>query len=170
MSSTHNYKGILYLTLLLVILPVAVWNFSIKKTVTKWQSYREESKELAEIESRDYSGLQTTPELQEELISSGGFIKAIAAVADKNGIMIEKYTPFVTYHTEGIQVNSAELLMAGNYIPLVRMIDHIENNMTTCKLVSVNFNGTEDRRTGIIKLTATIVVQQLTDLKNTSTI
>lgn len=169
MNAWAKYKGLTYLLLLLVVLPWAAWSLALKDTASKWRAYGKERRELAvlrETAASESGHVAAGAVLQTgEIIASGQFLRLISETADANRVAVERYTPYLTENGDGIEIMTGEITVSGDYISLVRVIDHIEWKIGACKLVSADFRSAKDRRSGRIKLTATLLVQQMTEIK-----
>lgn len=165
MNSFGKYKGIAYLALLLIVLPLAVWSFALKGTVAKHREYRNESRKLETMRSQPAT-LRVTDAGEvhgaaPDLISGGKFLEETAPCVEKNRLAIEKYTPYVSHRGEGIAVLTAGVEVSGDFVSIVRLVDFIEKEIKPCRLVSLDFRSTKERRTGKVKLTAVMYIQQV---------
>lgn len=155
-------KGQLYLLLLLLGVPLLVWQLAIAKT---WRFHRQTKQEQAQIadmnsvpaEKHNAATLDT-----EEYLQSGLILERIMPEAEKYGASIIKYSPIVTADDGGIVLRTAELNISASFHAIVRIVNYIQSDMLSCRIVSVNFRTVRQNRTQ--RLVAQIVVQQIVTL------
>lgn len=164
MKLPEKYRGLIFLALLLVILPLAVYSLALKKTAVKHREYRSAGKELTVLRLQAANATQqaaTGVKPGQELIASGRMLDAIADEIKKNSLSVHKYTPYTIVHEGGIVINTGEAVIAGGYAQLVRLMEFVEKDVAGCRIISVNFRSSKEARTGKVSLTATMVLQQI---------
>lgn len=165
MSALSKYKGAFYLILLLAVLPLVVWSMALRDTAVKYRDYRKDRGILEQLQSRPVPAAKEAAGGAtgdgEELVASGKFIEAISRTADRNNVAIERYTPYLTYEGNGIEIMTANLEVTGDFSAIVRLLEFIERDISQCRVISLDFKSSKERRSGNIKLTAGILVQQI---------
>lgn len=74
---------------------------------------------------------------------------------------VDSYTPNVVREENSTRVDAGMLVLAGNYISLVKLLDFVEKDNTLGKVTSVTFQVFPDRVRKSKQLKMTIWIQQL---------
>ena len=96
-----------------------------------------------------------------EYIRSGLLIERLLPTMEAARVTVVKYSPCVTSFEGGLNIHTAELLISGGFVPMVRVIDNLEKRLPGCKLVSVNFRSIRRQYNRPARLEASLVVQQI---------
>ena len=163
-----RFKGLVYLGLLVVVAPFAAWKLAIGQTWHIWRETSRQATELAnlssDISSVDGSSVFMAAGIASdtlEYIRSGLLIERLLPAMEAARVAVVKYSPFITTSEEGLNVHTAELLLSGGFVPMVRVVDNLENQLPGCKLVSVNFRSIRRQYNRPARLEASLVVQQI---------
>jgi len=196
-----RYKGLVYLGLLVVVLPLVAWKLAIGQTWHIWRETARQATELARLSSEmpavdgglatpfdqngpngsapvagsagqsahDTLGTAASPTVPAaaasadtlEYIRSGLLIERLLPAMEAAGVAVVKYSPCVTSSEGGLNIHTAELLLSGGFVPMVRVIDDLEKQLPGCKLVSVNFHSIRRQYNRPARLEASLVVQQI---------
>ena len=186
-----RYKGLVYLGLLLMVLPLAAWKLAIGQTWHIWRQTSRQTTELARLSSEmpaaeggaatvgptiqgdpgAAAGLPVTASSATsptgasadtlEYIRSGLLIERLLPAMEAAGVAVVKYSPCITSSEGGLSVHTAELLLSGGFVPMVRVVDNLEKQLPGCKLVSVNFHSIRRQYNRPARLEASLVVQQI---------
>jgi|GEM_PF-982244 len=188
-----RYKGLVYLGLLLVVLPLVAWKLAIGQTWHIWRQTSRQATELARLSSElpaadggfdgstgqggsDRSGNLSADSVARrgsatppagtsadtlEYIRSGLLIERLLPAMEAAGVAVVKYSPFITSSEGGLNIHTAELLLSGGFVPMVRVVDDLEKQVPGCKLVSVNFHSIRRQYNRPARLEASLVVQQI---------
>ena len=62
---------------------------------------------------------------------------------------------------DGLAVHTAQLTLAGGYAPLLRVVGELERTLPRCRLRSLGWQSSADRRTRCLQLTLTLYIQQV---------
>ena len=162
MKRLGKYEGLTYLTLLVIILPLVVWRLSLARTVERWGDIRRGKREIAAF-AADSTGARPAAAALDtvELIAGGALLERIGRDAAGSGVAVVRYTPYLTRSGEGFALRTAEVVLAGSFAPLVRVIDRIERELPSCKIASATFRTVKKRQQPHLQLT--LLVRQLTE-------
>ena len=159
-----KYKGIVYLVVLLIILPVAIYMLALGKTLNIYIANNKASSEIEKLEAAKVTEkIPEVPVTSQDYISNGlilDYIKNNSTTQDGN-IVIDKFIPSKIDLGNGISVHTAQIVIYSDYISIVKTIDNLEKTANQCNLVSVNFKSETNRQTNNVKLKATIIIQQI---------
>lgn len=165
------------LVLLLVVAPVVVWRYAVGGTVERWRGTVKARRQI-ELLSASQPHVPTTPGSQggqggqrspeglgvaEELILSGRLVTGLLPLIEAEGVSIESFTPCVTSEADGVRLATGQLVVRGDFIGIVKLIDELERTRPDCKIVSTHFRSSRPRgRQSAKTLSCTICVQQIT--------
>mgnify|MGYP005773538931 CR=1 FL=1 len=162
MNRLGKYGGVSYLLLLIVVLPLAVWRLSLARTFDRWQEIRRSERTIATL-SADSSAIETIRFRFDttELIAGGGLLDRINRYTTGMGVSVVRYTPYLTRSDEEFALRTAEVILSGRFVSLVRTLDRIEREIPSCKVVSTAFQTVKRRQEKRLQLI--LLVQQLTE-------
>lgn len=157
-----KYEGVARLILLLVVLPAAVYRLSLGRTVALWSEVCRAERTLAEAESAPVQ-LDTPAAMLDtvELIAGGGLLELLERLDPDSSVRIVSYTPYLTREGDDFTLRTAEIVLSGGFVPLLRTLDATERELSGCRLLSSEFKTI--RRGRQTSLLLPLVVQQLTD-------
>ena len=157
MNRIGKYEGVVRLVLLLVVLPAAVYRLSLGRTVALWSEVCRAERTLAEAESAPVQPDTPAAMLDTvELIAGGGLLDLLERHDPDSSVRIVSYTPYLTRKGDDFTLRTAEIVLSGGFVPLLRTLD-----AAGCRLLSSEFKTL--RRGRQTSLLLTLVVQQLTD-------
>ena len=160
MNRIGKYEGVVRLLLLLFVLPAAVYRLSLGRTVALWDEVRRAERTLAEI-----APVQTdTPAAMldtVELIAGGGLLELLERFGPDSSVRIVSYTPYLTREGDDFTLRTAEIVLSGDFVPLLRTLGAAERELSGCRLLSSGFKTLRRGRQTSLQLT--LVIQQLTD-------
>ncbi|MCD7970263.1 MAG: hypothetical protein LUF87_07915 [Alistipes sp.] len=163
MTGGKHYKGIVLLGLLLVCLPVVTWKFALAGTYSAMRETSRLNRALAGYgdftpesisDSRDYT-------TDGDIITEGLILDMIAECIKTGEVKVTEYQPYTGENSGGMTVKTAEMTLTGGYIPIVRVLEELENNVQACRVKSVEFEKTRELRENRSVLKASIIVQQV---------
>ena len=96
-----------------------------------------------------------------ELIAGGGLLELLERLDPDSSVRIVSYTPYLTRKGDDFTLCTAEIVLSGGFVPLLRILDATERELSGCRLLSSGFKTV--RRGRQTSLLLTLVVQQLTD-------
>ena len=80
---------------------------------------------------------------------------------ESNGVRVDGYVPYLTDRRNDIVLKSAEIVLQGNFVPLLKTIHALEREIPQVSLRSVRFlSKTEPQKKGK-KLQVHLIVQQI---------
>lgn len=162
MRKYEKYKGLAYLTLLLLVIPYLVWSMAISETVAMWRFVHKTATQIALLEADTVTSAAAMVESANgKALFEGRLIEAINPLIEKYQIKVVKFTPYISEKSDGAVLHTAVLILEGGYTGLVRTIEHIENNVGQSRLVSVAFKSMQRDRSRPPELTTTLILQQI---------
>ncbi len=164
MKIPQKYKGILYLVLLVIVLPVAVYSFALRGTIVKWNRLAVVENTIDSLRSAPISS--DTPSLQitipnRDIISDGAIINIASQEMERSRVSVEKFTIYNIYDSENVKVVATEMELSGGYKSIVKVIDFIETNVSECRIASLEFRTKKRERQNVYYLSANILLQQV---------
>lgn len=162
MKRLGKYGGIVRLALLLIVLPVAVYRFSLGRTVALWGEVREGERIIAAAEAAPVQPDASVAMLDTvELIAGGGLLDSLSRFLAGGEVAVVRYTPFLTRNGNDFALRTAEIVLSGGFAPLVRTLDRLERCLPDGRFFSTELKTVRRGRQTSLQLT--IVVQQLTN-------
>lgn len=160
MTLPYRYRGIVLLAALVVVLPWAAWHFALRDTFGAWRDCRRLAARLETFAPETVLPTAVTADAR-ELVLSGGLLDTVRRAAAELSVQVAGYEPLVTADRDGVAVHTAQLTLTGGYVPLVRVVDALERTLPDCRLRSLDWQATTDRRTRKTQLTLTLYIQQI---------
>ena len=162
MNRIGRYEGVVRLVLLLVVLPAVVYRLSLGRTVALWGEVRRAERTLAEAEAAPVQPDTSAAMLDTvELIAGGGLLELLERLGPDSSAEVVSYTPYLTREGDDFTLRTAEIVLSGGFVPLLRTLDAAERELSGCRLLSSGFKTV--RRGRQTSLQFTLIVQQLTD-------
>lgn len=157
MKNLKKYSGMVHLILLFVASLWIIWQMSLRKTVHAIHSIGllDEQIDQMAVGGGDVADTNRMV-VDSNILVSGELLNRIAPVS------VERYSPYITAQVNGVKVVTAEAVIAGDYISMVRLIEKLECDVDECKVVSTTFSTVNIRERPDIYLNCLIVVQQIT--------
>ncbi|URW80626.1 hypothetical protein [Xiashengella succiniciproducens] len=159
-------KGLIYLFLLLILLPICVYQLALKKTISQYWLLRQEKIELNNLQKQ----IRITPtanveDYGDDILQNGHLINLMSQNMTLNNVKIERYTPILHNEEEFVKEFTVEIVFEGQFISLIKMINEIETKYSSCKIASANFKIQKQRQQNNEKLYLTLWIQQLNNIK-----
>ena len=148
----YRYRGVVLLSLIVLVLPWAAWRFALRDTFGAWRDCRRLSAQLAVTPA----GVQGA-----ELILSGGLLDTVRLAAAHAAVQVAGYEPLVTLRQDGLAVHTARLTLTGGCTALLRVVAELERALPRCRLRSMEWRTATDRRTRRLQLILTLYIQQI---------
>lgn len=162
MNRIGRYEGVVRLVLLLVILPAVVYRLSLERTVALWGEVCRAERTLAEAEAAPVQPDTSAAMLDTvELIAGGGLLELLERLDPDSSAEVVSYTPYRTREGDDFTLRTAEIVLSGGFVPLLRTLDAAERELSGCRLLSSGFKTVRRGRQTSLQLT--LIVQQLTD-------
>ena len=154
MKLPYKYRGAVLLASLTVVLPWAAWRFALGDTFGTWRECRRLCVQLAAMAPAPAPGERVAAVVQgSELVFSGLLLDTVRQAADSVGVQVTGYEPLVTLARDGLAVHTAQLTLAG--------VGELERTLPRCRLRSLGWQSSADRRTRCLQLTLTLYIQQV---------
>ena len=152
----YRYRGVVLLSLIVLVLPWAAWRFALRDTFGAWRDCRRLSAQLAVTPAAESRGPAAAGVQGAELILSGGLLDTVRLAAAVAG-----YEPLVTLRQDGLAVHTARLTLTGGCTALLRVVAELERALPRCRLRSMEWRTATDRRTRRLQLILTLYIQQI---------
>lgn len=163
MKLTNYMSGRIKLGMLLLVPPLLAWGFGYRQTVCLWMECRDDRHHLEKL----MANYQDTLLVKEEecfrlpLLDNGKILEYLHPLASANGVRVYKYTPCLTRESEHARIYTGELILSGDFIPLLRTADSLCRMLPALPLLSASFRLFRDVRMREEQLRLTLVFQQL---------
>ncbi len=168
MKGVAKYKGIAWLVLVVVVVPLVVYWYAVSGTVKQWRmtgKYRQQIEQLRSTQSRT-SEPQSVNTTDTEIILSGLAVAELLPFIESEKLRIEYFSPCVTSDKDGIVLTTGQLSVQGAFISIVNLLDRLERDMPYCKIIAAHYRSTKPRNRGSTKtLSCTIYIQQITEVR-----
>ena len=156
--------GFIRLFLLLIATPLIVWAMALRPTIAQWSAYRTERSQTRPTFERTATDSLTTPQIpkwHEDILDNGEWLREVSHHMESNGVRVDGYVPYLTDRRSDIVLKSAEIVLQGNFVPLLKTIHALEREIPQVSLRSVRFlSKTEPQKKGK-KLQVHLIVQQI---------
>ena len=156
--------GFIRLFLLLIATPLIVWAMALRPTIAQWSAYRTERSQPRPTFEGTATDSLTTPQIpkwHEDILDNGEWLREVSHHMESNGVRVDGYVPYLTDRRNDIVLKSAEIVLQGNFVPLLKTIHALEREIPQVSLRSVRFlSKTEPQKKGK-KLQVHLIVQQI---------
>ena len=156
-----KYTGIIKIATLIILLPIIIWELSLKKTYMLYKKDKHAEVLFNEIESGQLSSKEPSMFISDPIISNAKLLEIVASDLVKQQIQVVQYNPSLVSEAENYKLYSGVLTLQGNFIHLVKIIDLIEKMKLHIKLSSVNFSHNLIRGKSVNKIELTLTFQQI---------
>lgn len=158
----YKYRGVVLLALLVVVLPWAAWRFALRDTFGTWCDCERLTAQLASMAPRpETSQPEAAVAEGPEVVLSGQLLDVVRQTAIDLRVQVAGYEPLVSLQQDGVAVHTALLTLTGSYTSLLRVAGELERTQPQCRLRSLAWHNTIDRRTRRTQLTLTLYIQQI---------
>lgn len=167
MKGISAYMGSVKLAGLLILLPLLVYSWGIRRTVELNRTVREQALRIESAQAGTTPGTfwQNEPvgidRGSGEAVKTGVVLHRITSGLEKHGATAERYTPYRLYSEAENELYAGELLLGGGFASLTRLLDELETEGKE-RIVSVTYRSAvlpENRKK---QLQMTVVFQQIT--------
>lgn len=163
MKFKNRYKGLVYASILCLVLPYFTYRLAIKETLQLNSVFNEQKKEIESLERLTKQGDKSDQfDVKNDIQQGKLLISLLQSVLDDTAVAVENYTPLVELKQGVLGMQSSSLALSGDFISLVKVIDYIEQNLKSCRLCSASFEIVNDVVSHQEKLTASIIIKQIT--------
>lgn len=166
MKENKNYKGIICLIALLLIVPFTTYKLTVAETVSMWKTNRGMLSEIGRLNNMSLkdSLVSTRIAITADILLNGELISELGRRGALNNLSVDKYIPYVSSEKEGLKINTAEMHLVGSYKNIIKTLRTIELGLTSCRVSSVNIKSIRSpRQKNGIKLQTVLIVQQITE-------
>lgn len=162
MKIPERYKGQLLLSVLIVFLPMLTIRYSVGKTIGTIVSYTRQQNIYTELKKKQ--GVQSDKG-NDNTIFCASFPNTVFSIITQENCSIDNYIPFTIRESGGFILETHQLVIKGEFIPMVRIIEKLENGYGFFKIISVEFSSTSQAYRGDIKeLKMTLLIQDISTI------
>ena len=97
-------------------------------------------------------------------------LESVTGYSQQNNLILKDFPQPYTISDKGYTTKTAVVIVEGDFIPLLKLSNYIENSYQGGKIVAIDFKATKELRTRKRKLNSTIYLQNVkaeNDEKNT---
>lgn len=161
-----RFKGLIFLFLLLILLPLCVYQLALKKTISQYRLLHQEKVELNDLQKQmKLSPTTTFEDYGDDLLQNGQLINLMSQNMTLNNVKIERYTPILHKEEGFFKEFTVEIVFEGQFISLIKLINELETKYSSCKIASANFKIQKQRQQNKEKLYLTLWIQQLNNIR-----
>lgn len=162
MKIPERYKGQILLCVLIVLLPMLTIRYSVGKTIGAIVSYTRQQNILTELEKRQKV---SSDKNNDKIIFSGSFPNTVFSIITQENCSIDNYIPFTIKESGGFILETHQLVIKGNFIPMLRIIEKIEKGYGFFKIISVEFSSSSQLyRSDAKELKMTLLIQDISTI------
>lgn len=156
-----KHTGILKIAALIILFPMIIWELSLKKTYMLYNENKQAEVLFNELESAQYRSQEPSISLSTPMISNGRLLEIVASDLVEKHIEVVQYNPTLIDESENCKLYSGVLILQGNFINLVKIIDVIEKKKLPIKLSSASFSHHSSKEKPMAKIELTLIFQQV---------
>lgn len=158
-----EYTGLVKLSVLVVVLPLFVWSFALKRSVGLWKRYTAEKVKSEQLSEQK---LPLPNEMKQEeiggsLLVDGKLLDGLTEIIRRENVGVVSYLPVVLHKEGKYCLYAGELVLAGRYGGLLRFMDVLETEMPSVKIVSAGFRLFKERYNDKPELHLALIVVEL---------
>lgn len=161
----EQYRGRIQLAGMVMMVPLAAWFFGFRRTAEVWSDCRARQARIEQLRMSEAGTPSVVPERRMgnvQVLNNGALLERISGVLKDNQVTLVKYVPYLTREEGMLQMYTGELVLAGGFIPLLKVMNAVEQPEHPEKMVSAGFQLRRDRGQKECQLRMTLVLQQLT--------
>lgn len=153
--------GIVKIVLLVLVCPIIIWKLSLGKTYDLYKEVKQAKAQANRVGTGQLDHQKSVSFIADPLLSNGELLRMISSDLEDNGIEVVRYTPLLLIEDDNYKLYSGTLLVQGEFINLVKMIDRIERKHLPIKLSSAHFSYIpfQEEASDVIELT--LIFQQV---------
>ncbi len=162
----NNYRyGKIGLAALLFGLPFVLWFGGGRQLVSLWQASKRNGAELQELrQCRDTLGDTLAVYLKKGAwLRDGRLLERVRQWGEVRGVTVIGYTPWLSGEDRGWKLYTAELTLAGGFLPMLEVLDALEREGEGMRPVAASFRLHADARNRERQLQLTLWIQQITE-------
>jgi len=157
-----KYQGIYKILFLLVLLPFVAWHLAIQKTVELHEKCQEQQQMLTQLpDVKESVSANHTTTSGQALISNGKILQLIHDSLSVYHVDVIGFTPKKIDSEKEYTLYNGELLLSGNYIGLVEVINAIEQLNLPIKIRSADFSYNKQKKEYGKAVRLALVLQQI---------
>lgn len=149
----------LYGTLLAV--PLILWCSGLRSTAGMWREYRGKIRAVEQLHAAGTPSVR--PSAAVSLVETGKLLGQIGQQVARDGLAVIKYSPVLTREEGKLKIHTGELVVAGGFVPLLRLAAYIGRNCESGRIVSLAFRTHRDLQNKERQLRLTLFIQQITE-------
>lgn len=141
------YSGIIKVAALVMLLPIVLGKCTFSKTFQLYGDYRQIQSMEAQLANTPTGGSTAVPVPlhDENLVSNGRLVELLGKACEENSVSVKQYEPRLLDKEEDYMLYSANLVLSGNYIDLVKTLQYCEANIQSIKISTLTFEYDEKK-------------------------
>lgn len=164
MKIAYQYRGVIYLVLLLLAMPWFAVRYALNDTIAAWIDCRRLRIELDRTKVVEPSTAASTV-LAGDVLLNGELLSSLQSTAAGRRVAISDYRPLVTMQGSEIRIHTAALVSEGAYGDILQVIRHIEREIAPCRISSLRFASVTPPEREARRLEATVYVEQVVEIQ-----
>lgn len=160
MKLPYKYKGLVSLVLLTIVLPWIIWHFALRNTFNVWYDCRQLDSRIKAMETDTIHRANFVAD-RYDLVFSGELLDVVRGMTAESDVQIIGYEPQVNVQYDGLSVHTAQLILVGGYVSLLRIVRNMEHRLPRCCLHTLEWRTVIDRQIQHKQLVLTLYVQQV---------
>lgn len=162
-QGSYRY-GKVKLSVLLLALPLSAWFSGCHKTMGLWLDCRQNEKQLHELQQTPNMTNDSIPsEIYCSVLSDAKLLEWIRQRNENWAVTIQRYTPWNIPEGNGLQRYMAELVLAGRFIPMLKLIAALESEGRYGCMAAAVFQMQVSSGTHEKQLQLTLWMEQITE-------
>lgn len=154
-------SGFIKMIVLLIVLPLLMWEFSLKKSYLLYWENKQIEEATREINATRLHSSKPAISATSPLLSNGKLLDMIALPLKEYPVEIVNYQPSLINEENVYKLYAGELTLQGNFISLVKTINFFEQEKLPIKLSSANFSYKPSKEIEGSSVELTLTFQQI---------
>lgn len=156
------YNGIIRIIALIILTPIVLGKCTFSKTFQLYRDYQYLQSQEKQLEQTASSKpmLTSTRLHNENLISNGQLVELMSRACEENSVSVKQYEPRLLDREGNYKLYTANMVLTGNYISLVKILRYWEDNMLPVKIRSLQFEY-DEKKMKDKKVEMTVIMKQI---------
>lgn len=156
------YSGIIKVVALVILLPIVLGECTFSKTFQLYGDYRQMQSMEAQLANTPTGGSIAVPVPlhDENLVSNGRLVELLGKACEENSVSVKQYEPRLLDREGEYKLYTANLVLSGDYIDLVKTLQYCEDNIRSIKISTLQFEY-DEKKMNDKKVEMTVMLRQL---------
>lgn len=163
MKTRQSYKYLCKPFVWVVAVPVVAWFVGFRSTFILRKTCQEKQRLLMgwQRDSLRVSSMKALEWDSVSILRNGTWMESLLPVLEREKVSVVRYTPLSLLSAGNVHLEAGELILKGDFIPLVRLLDFMERHVALGKMVQVRFEVVRERAQKEECLNMSIWIMQL---------